>query len=320
MSTVFSTAAGATVTYLSSTWPWSPHSSSGNMTFWNDLLSAFTQLSLFSSSTAATSTTLPVSGSTLSTTTAITPTITSNQRTTAEFYHALKPLENAGKNLKQSINQWTHKNALTAAASSATSSAASVISTTMASDENKMLNLTNIVTINETLLLTANHYGNFSSDGIQNSLVECNDFTEQKLLNIVICSITDVNNNLINGSAMDSNSSSFNETFRNVSDDFRIYNGNSYFNGTDVTGNEWMTRLQTNCETSLNPTFAFLFVSSYNNCCGCCPRNYNSCNCNRWVETPQRSQHVEFHTCCKYSRNEGLLHLCKMLLKREASE
>lgn len=107
-----------------------------------------------------------------------------------------------------------------------------------------MLNLSKVsppsISINETIANgTSEWHKNFTTDSVLNSLVDCNDFTEQKLLNIVICSITDVNsNNLINGTnAVES--STYNDTLKNVSDDlFRIYNFNNSYNGTEVAGND----------------------------------------------------------------------------------
>lgn len=101
----------------------------------------------------------------------------------------------------------------------------------------KMLNLSSVPPIgsstNETLISGAS---NFTTDSVLNSFVDCNDFTEQKLLNIVICSISDINNNLSSAE-----NSTFNETLRNISDDLiRLYNyNNSYsYNETEVSGND----------------------------------------------------------------------------------
>jgi hypothetical protein len=232
MSPVFSTPAGATVTYLSSTWPWSPHASSRNMTFWNDLLSALAQFSLFSSSTPST---ISKVGSFVNTTTASTTTTIP----TTTFHQALKSQGNAQDHLKQSINQSTHRYDEFLVGSEKFSG--SNVSAAMLNDV-KMLNISNVPSsMNETLLIGASHYNNFTADSVLNNLVDCNDFTEQKLLNIVICSINDVNsNNLINGSNAAENST-FNDTLRNISDDLiRLYNfNNSYnYNGTEVAGND----------------------------------------------------------------------------------
>jgi len=238
MSPVFSTPAGATVTYLSSTWPWSLHASSRNMTFWNDLLSALAQLSLFSSSTvavaaAAVSSTWPAIGpfaSTSAVTTAASATPLASS--TIALHQALKSHGNARDNLKQSINQSTHglllRGIVTHSEFSDSGGSAS---------DAKMLNISNVPSptapLNETLSIGATAaVANFTTDSVLNSLVDCNDFTEQKLLNIVICSYSDVNNNLLVGSGTGENST-FNETFRNVSDDLiRLYNNSLYYNET----------------------------------------------------------------------------------------
>lgn len=243
MSPVFSTPAGATVTYLSSTWPWSLHTSSRNMTFWNDLLSALAQFSLFSSSTVAPST-IPGAEQFVSTTTAAAA-VSAAPHTSSSiaFQEALKSHGNARDNLKQSINQSTQQYdafLLRGIASNSSDYIGSNVSAAMLNDV-KMLNMSNVLlppsSMNETLLIGASHYNNFTTDSVLNNLVDCNDFTEQKLLNIVICSISDVNS--FNGSNATENST-FNETLRNVSDDLiRLYNfNNSYFyNGTEVSGN-----------------------------------------------------------------------------------
>lgn len=237
MSPVFSTPARATaVTYLSSTWPWSPHASSRNMTFWNDLLSALAQFSLFSSSTVATPSTISEVGNFVSASTTLIP---------PSFHQALKSHGNAQDHLKQSINQSEHRYDDFLSSSIATNSdfSGSNVSAAIMNDV-KMLNISNVPplssSMNETLLIGVSHYNNFTTDSVLNNLVDCNDFTEQKLLNIVICSINDVNNNnLINGSNAAENST-FNDTLRNISDDLtRLYNfNNSYnYNGTEVAGN-----------------------------------------------------------------------------------
>lgn len=118
------------------------------------------------------------------------------------------------------------------------------VSASMLTENVKMLNMTNVSSpsiMNETLLIgTGNYnYNNFTTDSVLNSFVDCNDFTEQKLLNIVICSLSDVNNNLVNGSNTAENST-FNETLRNISDDLiNLYNLNEsyFFNDTEVSGN-----------------------------------------------------------------------------------
>lgn len=241
MSPVFSTPAGATVTYLSSSWPWSLHASSRNMTFWNDLLSAITQFSLFSSSNVATST-LPENFVSTTTITTAAGSSTSVSSATTAFNQAIGTHGKAQDNLKQSINNSTQSyNGLLPSGLKANSEfIGRNVSATILNDE-KLLNMphTQSSVMNESLSIGASQYTNFTTDSVLNSLVDCNDFTEQKLLNIVICSISDVNNNLINGSNTAENST-FNETLRNISDDlFRLYNFNDsyYYNGTEVSGN-----------------------------------------------------------------------------------
>jgi hypothetical protein len=234
MSPVFSTPAGATVTYLSSTWPWSPHASSRNMTFWNDLLSALAQFSLFSSSTVATPSTISEVGHFVSAPAASTTAIPQS------FHQPLKSQGNAQDHLKQSINQ-RYDDFLSKSIAASREFSGSNVSAAMSNDV-KMLNISNVPSsMNETLLIGASHYNNFTTDSVLNNLVDCNDFTEQKLLNIVICSINDVNSNsIINGSNAAENST-FNDTLRNISDDLiRLYNfNNSYnYNGTEVAGND----------------------------------------------------------------------------------
>lgn len=257
MSPVFSTPAGATVTYISSTWPWSPHASSRNMTFWNDLLSALAQFSLFSSSTVATpSTTISNVGHfTTASTTSHPP----------SFHHqTLKSHENAQDHLKQSINQSTHRydDFLSRSLAKSSEFSGSNVSAAMSNDV-KMLNVSIVpplsaASINETLLIGASHYNNFSTDSVLNNLVDCNDFTEQKLLNIVICSMNDVNNNnnLINVSSAEN--STFNDTLRNISDDLvRLYNFNNSYNGTEVAGNDSSSDLKA---TQFESTIYFIQV------------------------------------------------------------
>ena len=237
MPPVFSTPAGATVTYLSSTWPLSLHASSRNMTFWNDLLSALAQFSLFSSSTVATPSTISEVEHFVSTASVSTSTIPPS------FNEAYKSPGNARDHLKQSIIQPTHRydGFLSRIITKNSDLNEKNVSAAM-SNHVKMLNLSNVppssLSMNETLTNGTSHYNNFTTDSVLSSLVDCNDFTEQKLLNIVICSITDVNsNNLINGSNAVDNST-YNDTLRNVSDDlFRIYNFNNSYNGTEIAGN-----------------------------------------------------------------------------------
>lgn len=204
------------------------------MTFWNDLLSALAQISLFSSSTVAT-TTFPEPIQYVSTT--IATTVGVPAATSIPFRPDLKPQGNARESLRESINHTRH-NPFGDFVGTESSVRDSAVSSTTEMDNVTMRNVTSSSLIN--YASSPVHIGNFSTDNVLSSLVDCSDFTEQKLLNIVICSIGDVNNNFINGtSAIENNA--FNETFRNISDDLiRIYNNNSNFsNGSEyeVAGN-----------------------------------------------------------------------------------
>lgn len=258
MSPVFSTPAGATVTYLSSTWPWSLHASSSvtsrNMTFWNDLLSVLAQISLFSSTTVAT-TTFPEPIQYVSTT--IATTVSVPTATSTPFRPDLKPQGNARESLKESINQ-TKLNPFGDFVGTESSVHDSALSSTTAMNDVNMRNVTSSLLINGGS--SSSHIGNFTTENVLSSLVDCSDFTEQKLLNIVICSIGDVNNNFINGTSATENNA-FNETFRNISDDLiRIYNNNSNFsNGSEyeVAGNGSITGIKA---TQFESTIYFIQV------------------------------------------------------------
>lgn len=285
---------GTTVIYLSSTWPWSLHTSllspsmQRNMTFWNDLIATFAQLILLTSSTIVFTsnigTALDVGLNFLSTST------TSSYSQPYSTYQSLRTHDNGIDGYKQQqnkINQSSKQNS---------NDKNFVISDRLNDYQNNinnnnnnypnsdttqtipngvidsisgtMFNLTSAVsksvtpvssTLNETILIGTNHYGNLTTTSSSNSaassalnnLVDCNDFTEQKLLNIVICSISDVNSNIINGTNADN--STFNDTFKNISDDLiRFYNtNNSFFNGTEVSGNNDTGIKATEFETTI---------------------------------------------------------------------
>lgn len=114
-----------------------------------------------------------------------------------------------------------------------------------------------VSSMNETILIGTNNYGNLattsstnSASNVVNNLVDCNDFTEQKLLNIVICSISDVNSNIINGTSADN--STFNDTYKDISDDLiRFDNSSTFFNGTEVSGNNDTGNKATEFETTV---------------------------------------------------------------------
>jgi len=285
MSPLLSTPAGSTVTYLSNTWPWSLHElSSGDMTFWNDLLSALAQFSLFSSTTVVTPSTIPDVGinfnstalpsSTAAASPSMVTTLYSFQTTLQSFNSSNKSHGNDTESIIQSINQTASQyeslsvnNKTSGGGGSGANDVVVAVDDTsntrrrsnasgsgVMQENNRMMNITTAASspmsttattmtsitttssMNETLSIygTTNNTSNLTSDGVLNNLVDCNDFTEQKLLNIVICSIGDVNN-LINGSSTDN--STFNDTLiRNISDDTNFYNQS--YNGTEVSGNE----------------------------------------------------------------------------------
>jgi hypothetical protein len=290
------TSGGTTVIYLSSTWPWSLHTSllsssilQRNMTFWNDLIATFAQLILLTSSTVVFTsnigTALDVGLNFLSTST------TSSYSQPYSTYQSLRTHDNgidAYKQQQNTINQSSRHNSngnnfviSDRLNDNQNNNNNNINNTYLNSDSNqtvpngvidsisgKMLNLTSAVaksvtpvssSLNETILIGTSHYGNLTTSSSTNSaatsalnnLVDCNDFTEQKLLNIVICSISDVNSNIINGTNADN--STFNDTFKNISDDLiRFYNtNNSFFNGTEVSGNNDTGIKTTEFETTI---------------------------------------------------------------------
>ena len=279
------TSGGTTVIYLSSTWPWSLHTSllsssmQRNMTFWNDLIATFAQLILLTSSTVVFTsnigTALDVGLNFLSTST------TSSYSQPYSTYQSLRTHDNgidAYKQQQNTINQSSRQNSNDNNFVNDNQNNITNNNNYLNSDSNqtvpngvidsisgKMLNLTSTVaksvtpvssTLNETILIGTSHYGNLtttsSSTNALNNLVDCNDFTEQKLLNIVICSISDVNSNIINGTNAD-NSTFNNDTFKNISDGLiRYYNtNNSFFNGTEVSGNNDTGIKATEFETTI---------------------------------------------------------------------
>lgn len=227
------------------------------MTFWNDLLSALAQFSLFSSSTIAPSTLSNVGQFASATATASASITTTITPSTVAFPQSLKAPGIEQDNLKQSINQsekhydnLLFKGIATNNVYSGTNVSAATLS------DIKMLNMSNALPsspLTETLLVGTSHYNNLNTESTLNGLVDCNDFTEQKLLNIVICSISDVNSNLINGSNAAENST-FNETLRNISDDLiRLYNFNNsyYYNEVEVSGNNTTSNEATQLESTI---------------------------------------------------------------------
>jgi hypothetical protein len=257
MPAVLSTPAGATVIYFSSTWPWSLHASpaSDKMTFWSDLLSALAQLVLLTSTAFITA----ASDFNSQPSTAISATSSQSSSTTFASLSSLPtiayssiashhPLGNSNDALKHTINQAQHiygSDRLRDGVESSSSSSAREISTT--SEANVVRKMFNQDTIKNSTTPAPHH--EVTVDAGQNNLVDCNDFTEQKLLNIVICAISDVNSNvIINGSNADN--STFNDTLnRNISDEFnRFYNASD---GSEITGNNSTTCTDFDYESTL---------------------------------------------------------------------
>lgn len=225
MPAVLSTPAGATVIYLSSTWPWSLHASSNKMTFWSDLLSALAQLMLLTSSTFITQ----VGAEEIFQPSTFTP------------YSSIASYQshngNSSDALKHSISQAQQR----VSGSSASETMMTTADTIGGDVVRRIFNFSSSPLpplFNSSASLfegNLNHAGNnlTVTDASANNLVDCNDFTEQKLLNIVICSISDVNSN-VNGTSADN--STFNDTaLRNISDEYnRFYNTSD---GSEITGN-----------------------------------------------------------------------------------
>lgn len=266
MPAVLSTpAAKATVIYLSSTWPHSLHSSSNKMTFWSDFLSTLAQLMLLTSSTFLTTAAAAIEfNNNFQTSATITVNATSSSSSIAYPSNASFRHGNSNDALKRTINQVQHRYSSDRMRDDdddggGTSTAA------IAMTKETMFNLSSSTTTIKPQhlpspeasrsLIEASHYRNLTAtasavvvtDSAQsnrniNNLVDCNDFTEQKLLNIVICAISDVNSNVINGTISADNSTfgSGNDTLRNISDEFgRFYNASD---GSDITGNDTLNR------------------------------------------------------------------------------
>lgn len=228
---VLSTPAGATVIYLSSTWPWSLHASSNKMTFWSDLLSTLAQLILLTSSTfisqvGAESNFQP---STTFTSSSIA------YSSIASYQSSPSSNGNSSEALEHSINQEQQQRMSGSSATMMTTTADTIGGDVV----RRIFNFTSSpppLTFPSSLSTSFDHVVNnlTMTDASANNLVDCNDFSEQKLLNIVICSISDVNSNVINGTSAEN--STFNDTaLRNISDEInRFYNGSD---GSEITGN-----------------------------------------------------------------------------------
>jgi hypothetical protein len=227
MPAVLSTPAGATVIYLSSTWPWSLHASSTKMTFWSDLLSTLAQLMLLTSTTfvGAENNFQPSTPSSIA-------------YSSIASYQSTHSHGNSSEALKHSINQAQQQRV-----SSTASATMMTTADTIGGDVvRRIFNLTSSPPLASPSSLPMSFEGGFGrgannltvTDASASNLVDCNDFTEQKLLNIVICSISDVNSNVINGTSAEN--STFNDTaLRNISDEYnRFFNASD---GSDITGN-----------------------------------------------------------------------------------
>lgn len=281
MSAVLSTPAGAA--YISSSWPWST-SKSRNMTFWNDLLATLAQFSLFSSSTS--STTLPAIATTTttlssSTTTATTPTTGSTASTVAAtitktVISSTQPppiITTAAIAITETL-QTTTKLSATAIddifeksfheqiqrldpfpESTFNDSWSDIPTSELLNGTESDIKMFNIkANINET--------NNVTVDSVFNSLVDCSDFTEAKLLNLWNCTLNGVNSNVNNGVNNSPNSndyfslenSKFNDTIWNISDDIiRLYYHNSshFNNGTDDTAGNTTGNKSSNFESTV---------------------------------------------------------------------
>lgn len=263
MPAVLSTPAGATVIYLSSTWPHSLHSSSNKMTFWSDFLSALAQLMLLTSSTFLTTAAAAIefNNSNFPTSTTITVKSSPSSSSSTSFSTIAYPSFHHGNSsdaLKRTINQVQNRYSSDRMKDEDDDGGGTSIAAIRITKET-MFNLSSTTTIKPqrlpspeaSSLIGTSHYSNLTattavvvtdsalSNKNINNLVDCNDFTEQKLLNIVICAISDVNSNIINGTISADNSTfgSGNDTLnRNISDEFgRFFNASD---ASDITGNE----------------------------------------------------------------------------------
>ncbi|KAG5676331.1 hypothetical protein PVAND_006175 [Polypedilum vanderplanki] len=222
MPAVLSKQSGATtVIYLSSAWPWSFFSLSlsssylctKSMTHWSDFLTSLARILLLTSSTVIFASGISIN--TVENNNLSTTTISSHSSSLPTTFQSLRTHDNAinSSNKQQnSINQSSKYN------NDRLNKGVGRIMTANSNDSWSNLIITTTTT----------------ADSGSANLVDCNDFTELKLLNIVICSISDVNSNIINGT--NAENSTFNDTFK-ISDDLnRFYNTNSsFFNGTEVS-------------------------------------------------------------------------------------
>ena len=277
MSAVLSTPAGTA--YISSSWPWST-STSRNMTFWNDLLATLAQFSLFSSSTSPT--TLPVIATTTTTITTLSSSTTTTTTTAASTV-------TASTTTLSSTQQ--PPIIFTAAAVTETLQSTTKLSATEIDDifeksfheQIQRLDLYPDSTFNDSwsdiptselfngtesdikmfnIKANINETNNVTVDSVFNSLVDCSDFTEAKLLNLWNCTLNGVNNNVNNGVNNSPNSndyfslenSKFNNTIWNISDDIirLYYHNNSHFNNdTDDTAGNTTGNKSSNFESTV---------------------------------------------------------------------
>lgn len=259
MSAVLSTPAGAA--YISSSWPWST-STSRNMTFWNDLLATLAQFSLFSSSTSS-----AILSSSTTTTPALTAaaTVSSSQpppiiitaaNAITEYLQTTTKLSTTeiDDTFEKSFHEQIQR--LDPFPDSIFNDSWSDIPTSEllngTESDIKMFNIK--ANINET--------NNVTVDSVFNSLVDCSDFTEAKLLNLWNCTLNGVNSNVNNGVNNSPNSndyfslenSKFNDTIWNISDDIirLYYHNNTHFNnGTDDTAGNTTGNKSSNFESTV---------------------------------------------------------------------
>lgn len=252
------------------------------MTFWNDLLATLAQFSLFSSQTS--STTLPaiVTTTTLSSSTTTTPASTAATAAAA-----------VGATITTSVLSSTQPSQIiiTAAAITESLQTTTKLSATEIDDTfeksfheqiqrldpfpdssfndswsdiptSELLNGTESDIKMFNIKANINETNNVTVDSVFNSLVDCSDFTEAKLLNLWNCTLNGVNSNVNNGVNSSPNSndyfslenSRFNDTLWNISDDIirLYYHNNTHFNnGTDDTAGNTTGNKSSNFESTV---------------------------------------------------------------------
>lgn len=250
------------------------------MTFWNDLLATLAQFSLFSSSTS--STTLPAIATT-------TTSLSSSYSTTLASTAAAA----VGATITTSVLSSTQPPPIiiTAAAITESLQTTTKLSATEIDDSfeksfheqiqrldpfpdstfndswsdiptSELLNGTESDIKMFNIKAHINETNNVTVDSVFNSLVDCSDFTEAKLLNLWNCTLNGVNSNVNNGVNNSPNSndyfslenSKFNDTLWNISDDIirLYYHNNTHFNnGTDDTAGNTTGNKSSNFESTV---------------------------------------------------------------------